>query len=224
MSQSLHDKIANFEKMAAEDPENELGHFRLGQLYAEADDTDKAVASFRRTLELSPQFSKVYQLLGETLAKAGRTEEAIATLTEGYDIARERGDRMPADAIKLQLIKLGAPPADAQPAVSTEDVGPDTGFRCKRPGCMEGSRARELPFAPIPGPLGERIRREVCSGCWTSWFKDYSIKVINELRLDLSTENGQSEYDKHMTGYMGFDDVAEVEIDPVRGGNPGGVA
>ena len=61
MSQ-LQDRIAQFRKMANDDPENELGHFRLGQLLAEAGDHEEAIKSFRRTLELSPQFSKVFQL------------------------------------------------------------------------------------------------------------------------------------------------------------------
>ena len=38
------------------------------------------------------------------------------------------------------------------------------------------------------------------------WFKDLSIKVINELRLDLSSDFGQGEYDKHMREFMGFEE------------------
>src|SRR5439155_3482551 len=63
MSQ-LQERIAQFRKMANDDPDNELGHFRLGQLLMEAGELEEAIRSFRRTLELFPQFSKVYQLLG----------------------------------------------------------------------------------------------------------------------------------------------------------------
>jgi cytochrome c-type biogenesis protein CcmH/NrfG len=70
MSQ-LAERIAQFRKMATDDPENELGHFRLGQLLMEDGQHAEAVKSFERTLELSPQFSKVYQLLGECLIKLG---------------------------------------------------------------------------------------------------------------------------------------------------------
>jgi predicted Zn-dependent protease len=62
MSQ-LQERIAQFRKMASDDPDNELGHFRLGQLLTDAQDYDEAIKSFCRTPELSPQFSKVYQLL-----------------------------------------------------------------------------------------------------------------------------------------------------------------
>ncbi len=68
MSQ-LEERIAQFRKMANDDPENELGHFRLGQLLMEAEQYPDAVASFRRTLELSPEFSKVFQLLATCLLK-----------------------------------------------------------------------------------------------------------------------------------------------------------
>ena len=49
MSQ-LQDRINQFRKMANDDPENELGHYRLGQLLQEAGQYADAVASFRRTL------------------------------------------------------------------------------------------------------------------------------------------------------------------------------
>jgi hypothetical protein len=45
----------------------------------------------------------------------------------------------------------------------------------------------------------------VCADCWNDWLRNYSIKVINELRLDLSTERGQEEYDRYMREYLGLD-------------------
>src|SRR5262245_52857352 len=108
MSQ-LQDRIAQFRKMAADDPENELGHFRLGQLLMEAGAFDEAAASFARTLELSPQFSKVYQLLGACRLKLGQRAEAVQTLTAGWKIADERGDKMPRDEMGKMLRELGEP-------------------------------------------------------------------------------------------------------------------
>src|SRR4051794_34382313 len=86
MSQ-IQDRIAQFRKMANDDPDNELGHYRLGQLLMENGQHEEAVQSFRRTLELSPQFSKVYQLLGSSLAKLGRRDEAVQVLREGFGVA-----------------------------------------------------------------------------------------------------------------------------------------
>jgi tetratricopeptide (TPR) repeat protein len=205
MSQ-LHDRIAQFRKMATDDPENELGHFRLGQLLMEDQQFGEAVRSFERTLELSPQFSRVYQLLGECLSKQGEKEKAIEALTSGYRVADERGDKMPRDAMGKMLAELGAPVPKPEPS-ATADEGPETGFKCQRPGCMAGRRARQLAGPPVPDEIGLRIQREICADCWQAWFKDYSIKVINELRIDLSTEFGQSEYDKYMREFFGFEEA-----------------
>lgn len=202
MSQ-LQDRIAQFRKMATDDPDNELGHFRLGQLLMDDNQPAEAAKSFARTLELSPQFSKVYQLLADCHVKLGDNAKAVETLTTGYTIADERGDKMPRDAMAKMLTDLGAPIPKVEAAVV--DDGPDTGFRCERPGCAAGRRARQLPKPPLPDEMGVRIYEKVCADCWTGWFKDYSIKVINELRLDLSSEFGQAEYDKYMREYLGFE-------------------
>jgi tetratricopeptide (TPR) repeat protein len=209
MSQ-LADRIAQFRKMASDDPENELGHFRLGQLLAEDGQHEEAAKSFERTLELNPQFSKVYQLLGECRSKLGKKEQAVEVLARGYKVADENGDRMPRDAMAKLLADLGAPVPKPEPAAATND-GPETGFRCQRPGCAAGKRAKPMAAPPIPDPIGVRIQEQICADCWESWKKDYSIKVINELRLDLSSEFGSSEYDKYMRGYFGF----EEEVEPI---------
>jgi tetratricopeptide (TPR) repeat protein len=199
MSQ-LQERISQFRKMATEDPENELGHFRLGQLLVEAGQYEEAVASFRRTLELSPQFSKVYQLLATCLLKLDQNEEAAKVLQEGFGVADERGDRVPGDEMAKMLTQLGKPvPAPRK----TEAAG--DGFRCQRPGCFAGSRARQLPAPPIHDELGKRIQENVCADCWNDWMRNYSIKVINELHLDLSTEYGQAEYDRYMREYLGLE-------------------
>ena len=204
---SLADRIAQFQNMTANVPDDELGHFRLGQLLGEDGRHAEAVASFRRTLELAPTFSKVYQLLADSLLKTGDKGEAIDVLTKGYGVADERGDRVPRDAMAQMLTKLGEPVPVSAPAAAeaVDDSGPDTGFRCARPGCPAGKRAVPLPRSPIPDPIGDRIQREICTVCWDSWKKDFSVKVINELRLDLSSESGAAEYDKHMREYFGFE-------------------
>ena len=86
----LQERIVQFRKMANDDPENELGHFRLGQLLMEADDHDEAVKSLRRTLELSPQFSKVYSRLRRACSSwTGVTKRCVSF---------EKGSRWPTSA------------------------------------------------------------------------------------------------------------------------------
>jgi len=200
---SLQDRIAQFRKMASDDPDNELGHFRLGQLLAESGDHAAAAKSFERTLELSPGFSKVFQLLGQSLMKLGRKADAIDVWARGWKVADERGDKMPRDDMGRLLREAGAPVPEAT-KLQTDD-GPGTGFKCQRPGCLAGNRAKQLAGPPLPDELHNRIYREICADCWNEWLRNYSIKVINELRLDLSSEYGQEEYDKYMHEFFGFE-------------------
>jgi Fe-S cluster biosynthesis and repair protein YggX len=203
MSQ-LHDRIAQFRKMANDDPDNELGHYRLGQLLMEDKQFADAIASFRRTLELSPQFSKVYQLLATCLLNTGERDEAVAALKQGFEVADERGDNMPRDEMARMLVELGEPAPASKRAAGGGPAGVG-GFRCQRMMCIAGAHARQLPSPPMNDEVGRRIYENICADCWQSWLRDYSIKVINELRLDLSTERGQEEYDRYMREFLGLE-------------------
>ena len=130
----LQERIAQFRKMASDDPDNELGHFRLGQLLMEDGQYEEAAKSFTRTLEISPHFSKVYQLLGECRIKEGQKDEAARVLTEGWQMADSRGDKMPRDAMAKLLTDLGQPAA-----------------RVERAGASGRRRGRiQLPAAGLP--------------------------------------------------------------------------
>lgn len=199
------EQIAQFRKMTTDDPDNELGHFRLGKLLMEDEQYAEAVVSFRRALELTPTFSRVYQLLGDALAKQNRTDEAIKVLREGFVVADERGDVMPRDEMAQRLVALGeAAPVSTKQAPAAGGAGGAGGFRCQRPGCFAGAHARQLPAPPLNDELGRRIHASVCADCWDYWLRNLSIKVINEMRLDLSTEQGAEVYDQIMRETLGL--------------------
>jgi Fe-S cluster biosynthesis and repair protein YggX len=202
MSQ-LQERIAQFRKMASDDPENELGHFRLGQLLLEAEQYADAAASLRRTLELSPTFSKAYQLLGTCLIKANKRAEAVDVLRSGYAMADERGDNIPRDEMAKLLVELGEPAPVSQKSKGSAPTGCD-GFHCRRPGCAAGAHAHQLPKPPMGDELGKQIYDQVCAECWDFWLRNLSIKVINEMRLDLSTEQGVEVYDQVMRETLGL--------------------
>jgi Fe-S cluster biosynthesis and repair protein YggX len=204
MTPQLQERITQFRKMASDDPDNELGHFRLGQLLMEAEQYDDAIQSFKRTLELSPHFSKVFQLQGDCLMRLGRREEAVQVLHEGVRVAEERGDNMPREAMAKMLGQLGAPVPESKKAAAGGETGPG-GFRCQRPGCMAGNRARQLAAPPMNDDLGRQIYASICADCWNEWLRNFSIKVINEMRLDLSMERGQEVYDQVMREFFGFE-------------------
>src|SRR4029078_10781606 len=98
---------------------------------AEAGDHAEAVKAFERTLELSPEFSKVFQLLGQSLMKLGTKAGAIRRWARGWAVADQRGDKMPRDEMARLLRAEGAPvPEETAPKA---DDGPGTGLKCQRP-------------------------------------------------------------------------------------------
>lgn len=103
----LREKIVQFQKMTKEDPENELAHYRLGQLLMEDEQYAEAARSFERTVELSPDFLKAYQLLGECLVKLDQKNRAIAILTKGWAAADRRGDDASRKTMATLLAELG---------------------------------------------------------------------------------------------------------------------
>jgi Fe-S cluster biosynthesis and repair protein YggX len=200
---ALQERIAQFQKMASDDPDNELGHFRLGQLLMEDGQFEAAVTSFRRTLELSPQFSKVFQLLGACQIKLGKRDDAVKTLREGFAVADQRGDNIPRDEMVKLLTSLGeAAPVSEKPVKTASSEG--SGFRCQRPGCEAGQFAKQLPKPPMSDEMGKKIYENVCAQCWDYWLRNLSVKVINEMRLDLSTEQGCEMYDQVMRETLGI--------------------
>jgi tetratricopeptide (TPR) repeat protein len=201
-----HERIAQFRKMATDDPDNELGHYRLGQELLKDGQYGEAAASFRRALEINAHFSKVYQLLGLALVQDGRRDEAVEALRQGFAVADERGDNVPRDEMARMLTELGEPaPVSRRGAAAAGPAGGEGGFRCQRPGCVSGGRGRQLAAPPFNDELGRRIQQTVCQACWDDWRRNYSIKVINELRLDLSTEPGAEEYDRYMREFLGLE-------------------
>jgi len=197
---SQQERIAQFRKMANDDPENELGHFSLGKALMDAEQFSEAVPAFERTLALNPQFSKAYQLLGACFVKLGNQDQAIKALREGYAVAEERGDNVPRDEMAKLLKELGIePPAPKRAAAAA----PSGGFHCQRPGCQAGTYARQMPAPPTRDELGRQIYDSICADCWREWLA-MGVKVINEMRLDLGDERAQEIYDNYMKEYLGL--------------------
>jgi Fe-S cluster biosynthesis and repair protein YggX len=187
--------IEQFRKMANDDPSNVLGHFSLARALADAGELEEAVTTFQRVLQLDPNISRAYQLLGGVLLKLNRRDEAIVQYTRGVTIAHERGDMMPkADMIK-ELTALGAPiPQLAAKAEVKVGEGEVLCQRCKR-------TARKQPSQPFSNAQGKLIYENICNDCWREWI-GMGTKVINELRLPLSDPQAQKIFDQHMMEFL----------------------
>ena len=196
---SIDDRIAQFEHMAREDPDNEMAHFSLGSQYLKADRFADAARSFGRCIELNPEMSKAYELAGRALIADGDRTAAAEILRTGYTVAASRGDVLPRDAIAESLAELDEPlpEVDLADAPADEAAG---NFVCQR----TGRAGNQLPDPPLRGPLGQWIFENISQETWNDWIGQ-GTKVINELRLDFSRDEDQAVYDQHMCEFLGLE-------------------
>jgi len=196
-------RIAQFQKMANDDPNNELGHFSLGKTLLEAGRPNDAVSPLKRVIELRRSMSKAYQLLGEAYEKLGRRDEAVEIMNEGVKVADDLGDVMPRDAMIRLLESWGETPPKLKASTTSTGVqqsdstSATAGFRCSRCGRPDS----QLLKPPFKGTLGQRVFANVCSNCWKEWIPT-GTKVINELGLLLSSPAGQQAYDQYMQEFL----------------------
>ena len=205
----LDQRIAQFEKMAQADADNDMAHFSLGNAYLQAERFADAAASLKRCVEINREMSKAYQLAGEALIKAGMTDEAAEILTAGYEVAAGKGDMMPRNAMGELLKSIGKEPPEVavQEQTSAPQAGEGGQFVCQRSG-QAGTR---LPDPPMRGPLGQWIYENISAETWRMWIGQ-GTKVINELRLDFSRERDQAVYEQHMCEYLGIDPKLHKEL------------
>ncbi len=206
------DRIAQFEKMAREDPTNDMAHFSLGNAYLKSGRAAEAAKSFENCIAVNPHMSKAYQLCGQAMIEAGWADKAVTILNKGYEVASGKGDRMPQQAIGELLKSIGREPPKVQTSSasaesSTVGGGGESTFTCRRSG-RPGTKMASPPFR---GPIGQWIADNISAETWRTWIGQ-GTKVINELRLDLSREQDQETYDAHMREFLGIDDDVLAQI------------
>jgi len=197
----IDQRIAQFENMCHEDPDNDMAHFSLGNAYNQAGRYDEAAESFRRCVELNPAMSKAYQMAGAAYMAAQEPEKAGEILERGYVAAAQRGDLMPRDAIAELLEKLGRPVPEVSEPEQQQPASVEDGFVCQQTG-RPGTR---MPRPPFRGPVGQWIQENISKETFDQWIGQ-GTKVINELRLDLSRTEDEQIYDAHMREFLGITD------------------
>ena len=203
-TEMLNQRIAQWENMTREDPDNAMGWFSLGSAYREADREEDAARCFRRAIEIDPNLSRAYQLLAQVLIKAGVEEQAVDVLTKGYTVAAEQGDVMPQRAMESLLKKLDKPVPEV--AAAQEEIEVGEGEVIDRRTGQPGPR---MPDQPMRGPVGRFIYDHYSAPTWREWIGQ-GTKVINELRLDFSNPEHQKVYEHHMLEWL---QVSQEEIE-----------
>ena len=196
-------RIERFEHMAKADPENEMAHFSLGNAYAQAGRHAEAAACFEECIRINPDMSKAWQLCGQEMVRAGWEDKAVKILEQGYEIAASKGDLMPRDGIAETLRSIGKEPHSLSEEVTeaADRLRESGAFVCGRTG-KPGTQMEHVPFR---GPIGLWIKENIAQETWTDWIGQ-GTKVINELRLDLSREEDQETYDRHMHEFLGIEE------------------
>src|SRR6185503_15541877 len=98
--------------------------------------------------------------------------------------------------------------AGATGSVSAGAAGGGAGdFVCRRSG-RPGTKMGRPPFK---GRVGEWIQANIARETFEEWIRQ-GTKVINELRLDLSREQDEEQYDAHMREYLGIDEELYAKL------------
>lgn len=222
----LDRRIAQFQNMAQADPDNEMAHFSLAQALVQAGRHAEAAESYIRCTELAPGMSKAYQLAADSLLKAGDKDRAAQFAVRGYTIAAERGDLLPRNAMADLLKQLGreVPEVAAKGGGRKDGIsllgsdapgGPRPDPASFPPGTFidhkTGRPGTKMPRPPFRGPLGQWIHEHISQETFNAWIGQ-GTKVINELRLDLSSDPDAAVYDQHMREFLGIDDALYEKI------------
>ena len=201
----MDDRIEQFRKMAQANPDDDLAHFALGNALVESDRFAEAVPVLRHVIKINPSYSRAYVLLANAQFATEAETAGIETLQRGYAAAITRGDLMPANEMKHRLGELGVKidpeymlEATEEAREPEDDREPEEGeIRCHRSNRI----GTAMTFNPFGDDVGAFIEQKISHESWEEWM-ELSIKIINELRLDLGDPKGQQTYDEHMRDFL----------------------
>jgi len=102
------ESIPILEKLAAVHPDQAVTGFLLGAAYERTGQRDKAVAAFRRVLQVEPDFHAALNYLGYTFAEAGTNlEEALKLVSRAVALDPDNGAYV--DSLGWAYYRLGRP-------------------------------------------------------------------------------------------------------------------
>lgn len=104
----MANRIADIERMLTEDPDDVFLHYSLGMEYASAEQFDKAVAEFKRCIELQSEYLAAYVEAGKCLRSMGDLPAARDTFAAGMELAATSGESHMRDFIQQQLDSIPA--------------------------------------------------------------------------------------------------------------------
>ena len=98
--------VHNLEKLLSQGKDSALLRFSLGAEYLKLRQTWVAVYQLRRALEMDPNYSAAWKLLGKALTDAGVLRDALDAYRRGVAIAEQRGDKQAAKEMAVFAQRL----------------------------------------------------------------------------------------------------------------------
>lgn len=102
--------IENFEALLAAGRDNALLRYALGNEYLKSGDAKKALDHLKIAVDMDPDYSAAWKLLGKTLTELAQRHEAIAAYQTGIEVANRKGDKQAAKEMEVFLRRLTRSP------------------------------------------------------------------------------------------------------------------
>ncbi|MFN0038432.1 MAG: tetratricopeptide repeat protein [Burkholderiales bacterium] len=101
--------IRNLEDLLTKGKESAMLRFSLGSEYLKQREIWVAIFQLRRALELDPNYSAAWKLLGQAFTEAGNLNEARDTFRRGIEVATRRGDQQATKEMEVFVRRLDKP-------------------------------------------------------------------------------------------------------------------
>jgi Flp pilus assembly protein TadD len=95
------DTLTRLEQLLASGKDTALLRFSLGNEYLKRGEPQRAADHAARAVELDPNYSAAWKLLGKALTGAGRKPDALAAYRQGIAVAEAKGDKQAAKEMSV---------------------------------------------------------------------------------------------------------------------------
>ncbi len=94
-------QIDSFEAMLARGQDSEMLRYTLGNAYFNEDKFEQAIEHLQKAVEIKPDYSAAWKMLGRSLAGDNQLPEAKAAFDQGELVAEANGDKQAAKEINV---------------------------------------------------------------------------------------------------------------------------
>ena len=110
------EKIDRIKKVLEAEPESEMLWFTLGQAYLAEAMPAPAVEAFEKAVRLKPDYTVVYEHLGNALEQINRIPDAMVIYRKGIEVGQGTRDMIPLERMTARLRRLEKGPRPGRPA------------------------------------------------------------------------------------------------------------